>query len=763
MQRSCELCVLYENATKYARFVLANNARIEYTPVMIKTFKICGMHCAACAASVERVIKKLPFADSAQVNLVTEKLTIRGDEIDDFAVIAAVERIGFTAEPYRAEMRKTAAAQKKDEQKQQLRRLILSLIFAVPLIVLAMGPMVFHMPLPAWLPMHSVQYALVQLALTIPILIIGRGFFVRGCKALFSGGASMDTLIAVGVGTAFLYSLAVTILRFFGHTDGMLYYESAGMILTLVTLGKYFESLCMARTTRAIEELEALKPETASVVQKDGTVRVIPTAELLVGDRVIVHPGERLPADGTLESETASVNESMLTGESLPVDKQQGDAVACGSIAEGIAFIFKVTGTGDDTGLGQMIRMVEEAQNEKAPIARLADKISRWFVPAIIGIALIGAIVWLIASHDVGKAVRVAVSVLVIACPCAMGLATPTAIMVGTGQAAKYGILFKSGAALETLNGVTALAFDKTGTVTEGKPVVTEIHAYDTDENTFLTLFASAESLSEHILSKAVLNAAKERGLELLPASNYTAVSGRGARAEVNGRLLSFGNQSFVEFCGAVVSDPPQTDASILYLCENEKLLGYVLVSDTLRQDSRELIDELKRMHKKTVLLSGDRKATADRIGKALGTDEIRAEMLPEDKLLAIDELRSAGETVAMVGDGVNDAPALAKADLGFAVSEGTDVAVESADVILTGGKVSKIIDAFRVSKETIRVIRQNLFWALFYNLICVPFALSSMIEPWMGALAMSFSSVTVVSNALRLRHVLKKGEKTQK
>ena len=381
----------------------------------------------------------------------------------------------------------------------------------------------------------------------------------------------------------------------------------------------------------------------------------------------------------------------------------------------------------------------------------------------IIGIALAGAIVWLILSHSVETAIRVAVSVLVIACPCAMGLATPTAIMVGTGQAAKYGILFKSGAALETLNGVTALAFDKTGTVTEGKPIVTEIHPIGLDEDAFLTLFASAESLSEHVLAKAVQNAAKERGLKLLPASDYTAISGLGARASVDGRALSFGNQAFVETCGAVVSDPPETDASILYLAENGRLLGYVLVSDTLRSDSIELFSKLRQMHKKTVLLSGDRKATAERIGTMLGADEILSEMLPDDKLNTIDRLRASGETVAMIGDGVNDAPALAKADLGFAVSDGTDVAVESADVILTGGKVSKIIDAFRVTKETIRVIRQNLFWALFYNLVCVPFALSSLIEPWMGALAMSFSSVTVVSNALRLRYVLKKGENLKK
>ncbi len=756
MQRSCELSIYRDHDLAFFRF-------FEYTQSMIKTFKIGGMHCAACASSVERVTKKLPFTDSAQVNLLTEKLTVRGETIDDEAVISAVERIGFTATPYRAEMRNSAAVQKKDEQRQQLIRLILSAVFAIPLIFLAMGPMVFHMPLPSWLSMHSVPYALVQLALTIPILIIGRGFFIRGFKALFSGGASMDTLIAVGVGTAVLYSLYVTVMYFFGHTHGMLYFESAGMILTLVTLGKYFESLCMARTTRAIEELEALKPEIATIVQKDGTLKTIPTSELLVKDKVMVRPGERLPADGTLVDSHASVNESMLTGESLPVEKKTGDHVACGSIAEGVAFVFEVTETGEDTGLGQMIRMVEDAQNEKAPIARLADRISRWFVPAIIAIALIGGIIWLIVSKDFEKAIRVAVSVLVIACPCAMGLATPTAIMVGTGQAAKYGILFKSGAALETLNSVNTVAFDKTGTVTEGKPVVTSIHAFTGTDDEFLQLFASAEQNSEHILARAILSAAAERGISLLPSENYIAYSGLGATAEVGGRKLSFGNRPFVESRGARVVNPPETDASILYLSEDTALLGYVLVSDTLRSDSIELFKSLKTLKKKTVLLSGDRKATAERIGNELGADDIRSEMLPDQKLDYIEHLRSSGDVVAMVGDGVNDAPALAKADLGFAVSDGTDVAIESADVVLTGGKVSKIIDAFRVSKETIRVIKQNLFWALFYNMICIPFSLSSVIEPWMGALAMSFSSVTVVGNALRLRHILKKGEKTQK
>ena len=729
---------------------------------MIRTYKIGGMHCAACAASVERVTKKLPFADSAQVNLVTEKLTIRGETIDDAAVIAAVERIGFTAAPFAEEMKKTAAAKKRDEQKQQLLRLILSAAFAIPLIVLAMGPMVFHMPLPFGLSMDSPVYALIQLVLTIPILILGRGFFVRGMKALFSGGASMDTLVAVGVGTAFLYSLYGTIRCFFSGEHIMLYYESAGMILTLVTLGKYLESICMTRTTRAIEELEALKPESATVVKPDGSTAVIPTAELLIKDRVLVHPGERLPADGTLISEYASVNEAMLTGESLPVDKHAGDTVACGSIAEGVAFTFEVTGTGEETGLGRMIRMVEDAQNEKAPIARLADRISRWFVPVIIGIAVIGAIVWGILK-GADEAVRVGVTVLVIACPCAMGLATPTAIMVGTGQAAKNGVLFKSGAALEALHGVSTLAFDKTGTVTEGKPIVTGIHPLGIEETEFLRLFASAEQPSEHVLARAIRAAAAGREIPLLPCDSYTAYAGLGAKAEVEGRELIFGNRAFLEQNGVLDTEAPDTDASILYLAENGRLLGYVLVSDTLRSDSAALFQELKRMGKKTVLLSGDRKATAERIGSALHADVVCSELLPDQKLSYIDALRAKGEVVAMVGDGVNDAPALAKADLGFAVSDGTDVAVESADIVLTGGRVGKIPEAFRVSKETLRVIKQNLFWALFYNCVCVPLALSGVLEPWMGALAMSVSSVSVVTNALRLRLILKKHPNSQK
>ena len=729
---------------------------------MIKTYHIGGMHCAACAASVERVTKRLSFTDSAQVNLVTEKLTLRGEGIDDDAVIAAIERIGFTAEPYAAEIKKTAAVKKREEQKAQLLRLILSAVFAVPLIVLAMGPMVFHMPLPFGLEMHSPVYAIIQLALTVPILIIGRGFFVRGFKALFSGGASMDTLVAVGVGTAFLYSLYETVLYCIGHTHGMLYYESAGMILTLVTLGKYLESLCVARTTKAIEELEALKPETATVVQKDGTQKVIPSAELLKNDLVLVKPGERLPADGTLVSETASVNESMLTGESLPVEKHTDDPVACGSIADGVSFLFRVTETGDETSLGQMIRMVEDAQNEKAPIARLADKISRWFVPIIIGIALVGAIVWGILE-GADAAVRVGVSVLVIACPCAMGLATPTAIMVGTGQAARCGVLFKSGAALEALNGVTTLAFDKTGTVTEGKPVVTRIVSVSEDEETFLQLFASAEQQSEHVLARAILKAASERSIPLLPCTAYTAVSGLGAKATVDGRELLFGNRSFMEQSGVISIPLPDTDASILYLAQDSEILGYVLVSDMLRPDSKALFAALHEMGKQTVLLSGDRKATAERIGSELGVDRVLSEMLPGQKLETIDQMKQSGQTVAMVGDGVNDAPALAKADLGFAVSDGTDVAVESADIVLTGGKVGRIPYAFRVSKETLRVIRQNLIWALAYNCLCVPLALTGLLQPWMGALAMSFSSVSVVSNALRLRYILKKQENSQK
>lgn len=731
---------------------------------MIQHYKIGGMHCAACSASVERITKKLSFVDSAQVNLLTERMTVRGEHLDSDAIIAAVSRAGFTASPLVFESVKSRADVKRQQQKKERLHLILSIVFCLPLLYLGMFPML-GLPLFFDVEANLLLYALLQLGLLVPILILGRGFFTRGIKALFHGGASMDTLITVGVGTATLYSLVLTALVCFRpkmHVH-MFYYEAAGMILTLVTLGKYLESRCMTRTTRAIEELESLAPATASVIGKDGSVQTIPSSELLKGDLVLVRNGERLPADGILESDLASVNESMLTGESLPVEKTKGDRLICGSISEGLSFRFRVTEMGEETDLGRMIRMVEEAQGEKAPIARLADKVSRYFVPAVILIATIGAVVWgILDGWD--SAISVGVSVLVVACPCAMGLATPTAIMVGTGQAAKDGILFKSGAALEACHGIDTVVFDKTGTVTVGKPQVQEIRSLTMSEDAFIALFASAESQSEHVLAKAVLSEAKRRGIPLPPCTQFEAHSGLGASATVEGRRLLLGNQAFMSKNGIDLSDRElRGDLSILYLAEDKVLLGWIGVQDTLRQESPALFSGLKAHGKRTVLLSGDRKATVQRVGAACGADLILSEMLPDGKLKTISDLQADGHRVAMVGDGVNDAPALVKADVGFAVSDGTDVAVESADVILTGGRVQLLMKTFSVSENTLRIIRQNLFWALFYNCICIPLALFKVLPPAFSALAMSFSSVTVVSNALRLGYILRKPQKTQK
>ena len=731
---------------------------------MIKQYKIGGMHCAACSASVERITKKLPFVDSAQVNLLTERMTVRGENLSDEAIIAAVERAGFTASPLVFESVKSRTEQKRQQQKREQLHLVLSILFCLPLLYLGMFPM---LGLPLFFDHHAkpLLYALLQLGLLIPILLLGRGFFVRGVKALFHGGASMDTLVAVGVGTATVYSVVLTILLTIHPSMHihMFYYEAAGMILTLVTLGKYLESRCMTRTTRAIEELESLAPETATVVCKDGSFRKIPSSELLKGDLVQVLNGERVPADGVLESDAASVDESMLTGESLPVEKAKGERLVCGSISAGLSFTFRVTETGEDTNLGRMIRMVEDAQGEKAPISRLADKVSRYFVPAVILIATIGAVVWgIIDGWD--SAVSVGVSVLVVACPCAMGLATPTSIMVGTGQAAKDGILFKSGVALEACNSIDTVVFDKTGTVTVGKPEVSLVYSPTMEDDAFVALFASAESKSEHVLAKAVLKEAEKRGLTLLPCTRFEAHSGLGATATVDGQDLLLGNRSYLERNGIELAETEaEPDLSLLYLVERNRLLGWIGVRDTLRAESPHVFSELKAMGKHTVLLSGDRKTVAERIAADCGADEVFSEMLPEGKLQTIAAYQSEGKHVAMVGDGVNDAPALVKANVGFAVSDGTDVAVESADVVLTGGRVQLVSRAFHVSKETLHVIKQNLFWALFYNCICIPLALLQILPPAFSALAMSFSSITVVSNALRLGYILRKPQKLQK
>jgi len=734
----------------------------------ISEYKIGGMSCAACSAAVERVVKKLPGVETATVNLATERLRVRGENITFEAVNKAVTKAGFSAsviEDRRSQAEKDRLT-RFSAMRAQKRRLIVAICFAVPLFYLAMGPMV---GLPAPIDMHeqALLYAIAQVALLIPILIAGRHFYVRGFRNMIRLHPNMDTLIALGTVSAMAYS-TYSLIRIIGgdaFAAHDMYWESAGVIVTLVMLGKFFEAKSKGRTAEAVQTLLALTPDTATLIREDGTMHEVAAEHLMEKDRILVRPGGRIPVDGVIEDGETTVDESMLTGESLPVEKTIGSTVTGGSINGASQFIMRATRVGDDTALAQMIRLVEEAQGSKAPVSRLADRISAIFVPVVTGIALLAAIIWLLVGESFSFALTVLVSVLVIACPCALGLATPTAIMVGTGLAAERGILIKSGDALETAHGLTTVAFDKTGTVTVGKPAVTNILPIGMDEETFLRLFASGEQGSEHPLAHAILACAEERGLVLQPCDTFSAIAGRGAKATVDGHTLLMGNAALLEENGvphdAPIDQLAEQGKTPMLLAVDGVFCGTVAVADTLKADAREGIDRLREMGICPVLITGDNQKTAMAIAGEIDISDVRAEVLPADKATCIAELRQNGGTVGMVGDGINDAPALAAADIGFAIGTGTDVAIASADIVLINGKLSSVCDAIAISKNTMRVIRQNLFWAFFYNVIGIPIAAGllhafggPLLSPMIAALAMSFSSVTVLANALRLRQI---------
>ena len=732
---------------------------------MIKEYEIEGMMCAACSASVERVTRRLPFIESAQVNLITKKLTVRFDadvtsaEEASQKIIAAVTKAGFGCSPYALN---TKVIRKKSEltRHQQKRRLILCIVFCVPLFYVAMGPML-HLPVPFY-PGAPIAYTLLQIALLLPILFFASNVLSSGYKALFKLHPNMHSLVSVGVTGSILFSAVSFIRLLYGDESALhsLYFDSAGMILTLISLGKYLESSCMAQTSRAIEELSALSPEYASVIGKNGTVRSIPTEELIKGDILLIKPFERIPADASLISDEGSCDESLITGESLPVEKRKGDTLIGGSLNGALQITALVTDTGTDSVLGKMIRTIEEAQGEKAPIARIADRVSGWFVPAVFAVALISGVVTY-CLKDFPAAFNAGVSVLVIACPCALGLATPAAIMVGTGEAAERGILFASGAALENCHKINAAVLDKTGTLTLSKPVVVGVHALRMPENDFLRLFASGEQLSEHILAKSVLQAASERSLALLPAKNGVRRIGFGAEAEVEGKRLLMGSAHMLSEAG--ISIPGELTAAVtagstlLYLAADGECLGCLAVEDPVSEDAVSAVRIMQARGIECHMLTGDREEAARMAARAVGIQHYRSHCLPEDKANEVDALKRAGKTVAMIGDGVNDGAALVKADIGFAMGSGTDVAAASADVILMGGKLSLLPKALIISEQTLHIIRQNLFWALFYNAVCIPLAAFGLLSPMLGAACMSVSSVTVVSNALRLRSVIKK------
>lgn len=740
-----------------------------------KTFDIEGMSCASCAQTIEKAVNQLSGVQQAIVNLATEKLVVSYDDhqVTSAEIIKAVTDAGYQATE---EVAAGATADQDREKKQKhiaemWQRFWISAVFTVPLLYIAMGHMV-GLPLPDFLnPMtHATTFAMVQLILTLPVLYVGREFFTVGFKALFKGHPNMFSLVALGTSAAFVYSLYGTVMIFLGDTSFTmaLYYESAGVILTLITLGKYFEAVSKGKTSDAIKKLMGLAPKTAHIL-RDGAEIEVPVDAVQLDDIVIVRPGDKIPVDGVIVSGSSSVDEAMLTGESLPVEKKVGDAVIGASINKNGSFQFKATKVGKETALAQIIQLVEDAQGSKAPIAQLADKISGVFVPIVIGLAVLSGLAWFFLGQESWIfALTITISVLVIACPCALGLATPTAIMVGTGKGAENGVLIKSGDALETTHKIQTIVFDKTGTITEGKPVVTDILVADSalSEAELLTLAASAEQGSEHPLGEAIVGAAKERQLPLAEGSDFSAIPGHGIRVTVNERVLLLGNIKLMKEEAIELSTFVQQADRLaeegktpMFVAKDSSFAGIIAVADTVKDSSQTAIARLHKMGIEAVMITGDNKRTAEAIAKQVGIDRVLSEVLPEDKALEVKKLQAEGKKVAMVGDGINDAPALAQADVGIAIGSGTDVAMESADIVLMRSDLMDVPTAVELSKATIKNIKENLFWAFAYNTLGIPVAMGvlhlfggPLLSPMIAAAAMSFSSVSVLLNALRLK-----------
>ena len=748
-------------------------------------YNITGMSCAACSAKVERVVGKLDGVENVSVNLLTNSMQVeyKEDKLSSNDIIKNIADAGYGASLA------TATKQKKEEKSIKKTndeaiasmkfRLKVSIVFLAILMYFSMGSMI-GLPLPKFLSGEGnpVGFALTQLLLVLPVMYVNRKYYISGFKSLFHLSPNMDTLIAVGTVAAFTYGvIAIYVMGYALNNADMhtvteyrmnLYFESVSMILTLITLGKFFETGSKARTTDAISKLIDLSPKRANVL-RDGVEENILTEDVVVGDIVIVRPGESIPVDGMIIEGSTSVDESAITGESIPVQKEKGDKLIAATINKNGSVRIKATEVGEDTAISRIIALVEEASSSKAPIAKMADKVAGVFVPIVMGISLITFIVWLALGYDFSFALNCAIAVLVISCPCSLGLATPVAIMVGTGKGAENGILIKSADALETTHSIDTVVLDKTGTVTEGKPVVTDILAFDIDENEFLKLAAGVESASEHPLAEAIVEKAKEKSLEIVSPTEFQAISGRGIVASVDDSKIIAGNEQAIKdqygnsenFTEAFKkgNELAAQGKTPMYFGKDGKLLGIIAVADTIKKDSKEAIQALKNRNIDVVLLTGDHKNTAMAIAKEAGIKKVIAEVLPTDKEEHIRELIEAGHKVAMVGDGINDSPALARADVGIAIGAGTDIAIESADIVLMHSSLKDVATAIDLSKVVIRNIKQNLFWAFFYNSIGIPLAagvfylsLGWKLSPMFGAAAMGMSSVCVVSNALRLR-----------
>ena len=736
---------------------------------MTEKFVVTGMTCAACAAHVEKAANSLDGVDSAAVNLMLGTLVCSydADKVTPQAIISAVEASGYGAAPA-DEAKRDIRREQEASARAMGRRLLWSVVCLVPLFYLSMGHMM-GLPVPAFMHRQPLAAALVQLVLCVPILILNRAYFTVGFSRLFKGAPNMDSLVALGAAAGLVYSLIEMGLLAAGQVTGMpdLYFESAGMILTLVTVGKYLEERSKGKTTGAITALLALAPDVA-VVRRSGTEVTVATDQIKAGETVIVRQGGRIPVDGTVVKGSGSVDESALTGESMPVEKTAGSKAVSATVLTSGYLEMTADRVGADTTLSQIIRLMEQAASTKAPISRLADKISAVFVPAVISIAVAAALLWAAAG---GMGVRfclsIGIAVLVISCPCALGLATPVAITVATGKAAEKGILIKSAASLELMGRVNTVVLDKTGTVTEGKPRVTDVLcAANVTEEELLCAAASLEKPSGHPLADAIVQEAERRSIPLCAVSDFAAVAGGGVQAVQDGKTLYAGNDRYMESIGADTAALRAAAEMLaaagktpLYFAEEQQLLGVIAVADVVKPDSAAAIAALRRSGCEVVLLTGDNQRTAEAIARQVGVDRVIAQVLPQDKARCIEDLQKAGRLVAMVGDGVNDAPALVTADVGLAIGAGTDVAIESADVVLMRSSLMDIVDAAALSRATLRNIRQNLFWAFFYNSIGIPVAagvlypaLGITLNPMIAAAAMSLSSVCVVSNALRLR-----------
>ncbi|HEO6434425.1 TPA: copper-translocating P-type ATPase [Streptococcus agalactiae] len=736
-----------------------------------ETFLIDGMTCASCALTIEKAVNKLDHVDSAVVNLATEKMTVTFDDttLSPNVIEECVSESGYEASLFKEETSKRQSERHQLAIEKMWHRFWMSAVATIPLLYISMGPMI-NLWLPSFLMPDKgpLNYGMIQLLLTLPVMYFGRIFYQNGFKALFKRHPNMDSLVAIATTAAFIYSLygLYEILQGDIHYAHQLYFESVAVILTLITLGKYFEILSKGRTSASIEKLLTLSAKEARVI-KDGEDYMVPLDKVKIGETILVKPGEKIPLDGHVVAGESSIDESMLTGESIPVEKKVGSKVYGASInGQGSLTIFVEKEAGGSL-LSQIINLVEAAQTSKAPIANLADKVSGVFVPFVIVIAILSGLSWyLILGQSFAFSLKIMIAVLVIACPCALGLATPTAIMVASGKAAENGILFKGGEVLEKAHHIDTIVFDKTGTLTKGKPEVVAIKTYGGDKEEFLGQVASVEKLSNHPLSQTIVNKAKEKELPLREVMAFKNILGYGLSATINGKTMLVGNANLMtkndvnlDLAKADIEIAQEEAQTVVYVSENGVLSGLITLTDQLKTDSQETVKQLQRLGFNLVLLTGDNKASADAIAQKLGITTVVSEVLPDQKANVILELKEKGGQIAMVGDGINDAPALASSDVGISMSSGTDIAIESADIVLMKPELTDLLKAMTISKQTIQIIKENLFWAFFYNVLAIPVAMGvlhlfggPLLNPMLAGLAMAFSSVSVVLNALRLK-----------